>query len=105
MTQTSSTIFILIVIAFAFYLIYSQNNQPQYIQSPPQIIHQPCPTCKFRQNGNNQGQDTPMGPIAPPRLPPAQPQITNVVVDTDQDPYSDAIKKQDYQIKMVGWPG
>jgi len=98
MTQSSSTIFILIVIAFAFYLIYSQNNQPQYIQSPPQIIHQPCPTCKFRQNGNNQGQSDsvgPMGPMVPARLPPVQPQITNVVVDTDQDPYSDAIKKQD----------
>lgn len=31
MTFNNSAIIIVIVVAFAFYLIYSQNNQPKYI--------------------------------------------------------------------------
>ena len=98
MTVQNSAIIIIIVVAFAFYLVYSQNNQPKYIQPPPQISPfnpqlmqsaqpmQPipshsaqCPTCQKHEQKNHQ-------PV---------PQITNVSIDHDTDPYSDPIKKQD----------
>ena len=34
MTFNNSTIIIIIVVAFAFYLIYSQNNQAKYMAAP-----------------------------------------------------------------------
>lgn len=100
MTLPSSTIIIIIVIAFAFYLIYSQNSQPRYIQPPVQIspfsnlpkqnINTTCPTCS-KCDHNTTPTYSPSTPSNKTRTP----QITNVVIDNDTDPYSDPIKKQD----------
>jgi hypothetical protein len=95
MTQPSSAIIILIVVAFAFYLIYSQTQQPHYpygqgmlgsIMGLPQQAapaQQPQPTCPPCKRCEQQ----PMQPIQPPNV--------NVMVNGEDDPYSDAIKKQD----------
>lgn len=83
----NSTIVIIIVIAFAFYLIYSHNNQQKIIhmQAPqkPQTFQSPCPPCKKCEHDKHHPQI------------PQPPPITNVTVDTDNDAYSDPIKKQD----------
>lgn len=157
MTLPSSAIIIIIVIAFAFYLIYSQSKQT------PQIVQTSCPQCRNGQHNPQQhnmqyGADTvPMrdagaaqgqypgvaqgqypgiaqgqypgvaqgqypgygdfagmnlpgmagagamgamgmtgrNPMMMPPARPATPQITNVNIDTNEDPYSDAIKRQD----------
>ena len=93
MTLPSSTIIIIIVIAFAFYLIYSQNGQPKYMQgagqiSPfaPQLTQGPCPPCQKCDYYKNALTNHPH---------PASPQVTTVNIDHDTDPYSDPIKKQD----------
>jgi len=123
MTLPSSAIIIIIVVGFALYLIYSQN-QMQYLQQPPYMQHS-CPQCRYQQQGSMGGmalksqwdasQTAPQQPaqqpqprpqpapqLAPqpaplPALPlvPQQPQVTNVVIDNDTDPYSDGIKRQD----------
>ena len=89
----SSTIIIIIVIAFAFYLIYSQNNQPKYIQPAAQISQfapqlgqqaTPCQKCEHYKYM-----------LATTATQPTQPQLTHVTIDNDSDPYSDPIKKQD----------
>lgn len=85
MTLNSSTIIIVVVIAFAFYLIYSQNKDPKYPPIPTsqifakQPVTTPCLKC-------DQNQSTPK------RI---QPNVTNVTIENDTDPYSDPIKKQD----------
>ena len=90
MAFPSSTIIILIVIGFAFFLVYNQNNQPKYIPLTPNNNNNnnnqnhSCPQCDYYKNAllaSNQA--------------PHQPQVTNVTIDQDSDPYSDPIKKQD----------
>lgn len=102
MTFNNSALIIIIVVAFAFFLIYSQNNQPKYITVPPQVppfkaqiagpqqpVQQPhCPRCEQYKQQLNQTQSD--------KQPHHQsPQVTNVVIDHDSDPYSDPVKKQD----------
>lgn len=97
MTINNSTIIIIIVVAFAFYLIYSQNSQPKYVPIPPaqakpqieSMAHSQdghrCTKCEHYKNQLllNQQQR--------PQTPPV-----NVMIDQpDTDPYSDPIKKQD----------
>lgn len=96
MTFNNSAIIILIVVAFAFYLVYSQNNQTPYFHQAlqmgnlrPQNMQPPCPKCDHQ---NNQNQ--PLPPAQQPQQP-QRPQVTNVMIDNDNDPYSDPIKKQD----------
>lgn len=82
MTLTGSGIIILIVIAFAAYLIYNQQSTPQYIK-------QSCPPCQAMQMPPQQPQPSQQMPpiqVAPPQV--------NISMD-NQDPYSDAIKRQD----------
>jgi len=87
MQFASSTIFILVVMGFAAYLIYSQQQSLanpllfQQLQQPQQPKQSSCPPCS--KCVNHQPQPQPV------------PQITNVNVQTDDDPYSDSIKKQD----------
>ncbi|XWV24873.1 hypothetical protein QJ856_gp0910 [Tupanvirus deep ocean] len=112
MTFNNSAIIILIVVAFAFYLVYSQNSQPKYYPSPAQVAQfkpqlmppvmqqqqpmmqtqlsqqEPCPKCEiYKQKLVNQQMSSPQNPQSP--------QVTNVMIDHDTDPYSDPIKKQD----------
>lgn len=94
MTIPSSTIIIIVVIVFAFYLIYSQNNQrytsdsqvssfAQMVQNAQSNNNQPgsCPKCDHYRHL-----------IAATRN---QPQTTHINIENDNDPYSDPIKKQD----------
>ena len=96
MTIPMCTIVIIIVIALVVYLIYSQSNQTKFIQmsgfnanlnsnqpSATTAHSTTCQKCDHYKNAllaaqANQG-----------------PQVTNVTVDHDTDPYSDSIKKQD----------
>lgn len=91
MAFNSSAIIILIVVAFAFYLIYSQNSgQKYYPIAQPQISHfktqtsqpsVPCEKCEmFKQKILRQNTG---------------PQVNSIVIENDSDPYSDLIKKQD----------
>lgn len=99
MTFNNSAIIIIIVVAFAFYLIYSQNNQPKYISVPQQISsfksqlaqpqNSPCPKCELYKQQLSQQQEQKQVQT------PQTPQVTNVMIDHDNDPYSDPIKKQD----------
>jgi hypothetical protein len=93
MSFNSSAIIIIVVVAFAFYLIYSQNSGPKYypgIQTQPQISHfksqqtpVPCEKCEmFKQKIAQQNSHT-------------SPQINSILIENDSDPYSDPIKKQD----------
>lgn len=105
MSFNNSAIIIIIVVAFAFYLVYSQskNTLAQQISpfkpqisptqiSQPQIIQQPCLNCeKMRHQLNTQSAH--MSHMSPHS--PQPPHITNVTIDPNSDPYSDAIKKQD----------
>lgn len=119
----NSTVVILIVVAFVFYLIYSQNQQKilQLQQQPMRthLLQAPCPPCQKCEYNKYQNQQFP--PQSPtnnrepfeqipntrgagsraPGYPPLTdrvtqpPNITNVVIDSDADPYSDPVKKQD----------
>jgi hypothetical protein len=125
MTNSTSTIIIVVVIAAAIYLIYSQNSQPKYIQVPlpastgtvqnpvnreyfnnqqpnpqlnssgqyPSYPLQPNPNQLYSPSAPYPSQNPP-SPYTT-RAQPVQPSITNVVIDNNTDPYSDAIKKQD----------
>ena len=123
MALPSSTIIIVIVLGFALYIIYSQNSQhPRYQQSANYNESQsqsqsqrPCPQCHVRamqqsqamqsqQQPQLQSQQFPSGPQSQqfPMLPqpqsqqfPQSPNLTQVVVQNETDPYSDAIKRQD----------
>lgn len=103
MTFNNSAIIIIIVAVFAFYLIYSQNNQPKYITVPPQIAQLKSPSPSQQQTSQQLFQS---------QIPPCQkceqyknqlahqahslqPQVTNVMIENEGDPYSDQIKKQD----------
>lgn len=111
MAFNNSAIIILIVVAFAFYLLYSQNNQPKYIPIPqvapykpqliasqtaqPQIVPEQissCPRCElYKQQLSQLSQPKYNIHTAHPTVP----QITNVTIENEGDPYSDPIKKQD----------
>lgn len=100
MSFQNSTIIIIIVIAFAFYLIYNQNNQPKIIQVPSQQISQFNPNLSQLNPPIQGGPSCPKCEYYKTALQMAnardhQPQVTNVTVDHDTDPYSDPIKKQD----------
>jgi hypothetical protein len=122
MTINNSAIIIIIVVAFAFYLIYSQNNQPKYISEPsqiasfksqighaqnmrPQIIqgqYPPCQKCELYKQQLSQQQLLSPQQLSQQQLSPQHhvhdtqtPQITNVMIENENDPYSDPIKKQD----------
>lgn len=86
MTINNSTIVILIVVVFAFYLLYTQNKQPKYIAIPQNRSQnqQPliCPKCIQYKYQLDQFQQK-------------QPQIAKITIDKNDDPYSDPIKKQD----------
>lgn len=95
MAFNSSAIIILIVVAFAFYLIYSQNSASKYYPMPqlqPQISHfktQPspqspvtCEKCEMFKQKMSEKQNS-------------NPQINSILIENDTDPYSDPIKKQD----------
>ncbi len=96
MAFNSSAIIILIVVAFAFYLIYSQNSGPKYypLQQQPQISHfkngsqpsVPCEKCEMFKQKLSEKQNTGSSGI---------PQINSILIENDSDPYSDPIKKQD----------
>jgi hypothetical protein len=104
MTLPSSAVIIVVVLAFAFYLMYSQQNQ-QYL-SPHQLsmMKSGFPGCKCQQH--QQQSQQPGSPQYPPTSPgqpsqqptmlayPPQPPV-NVMIDRNDDPYSDPIKKQD----------
>lgn len=88
MAFNNSMLIIVIVFLFVLFLIYSQSRQPKYViypKSPQQ--QQSCPNCKYE----GYKQYKPNDPIHTQ----SSPQVTNVVVDHDSDPYSDPIKKQD----------
>lgn len=105
----NSAIIIIIVVAFAFYLVYSQNKDSKHIVSSyptTTAIRQenyqslPCSKCeKFellsKAPKSEIGNSWMGGKQLSERMPVAQPTVTNVVIDNDNDPYSDAIKKQD----------
>ncbi|AEQ32827.1 hypothetical protein [Acanthamoeba polyphaga mimivirus] len=120
MTFNNSAIIIVIVVAFAFYLIYSQNNQPKYIQPSQQISNfksniesPPCASCSKNQDYKNHDQhrnqensrnydnysDKPNPRLNHQYLPQQvvqyPPQTTNIMIENETDPYSDPIKKQD----------
>ncbi|AGC02030.1 hypothetical protein H012_gp429 [Acanthamoeba polyphaga moumouvirus] len=112
MTFNNSAIIIVIVVAFAFYLIYSQNNQPKYIQPSPQIsnfkpnIETACSSCSRNQdsfrsqdnykNDNYRNQEPSKEyENRPAYVQPKQiPQTTNVYIEHETDPYSDPIKNK-----------
>lgn len=115
MSFNNSAIIIIIVVVFAFYLIYSQNNQSKYIVPQSQISPfktqitststTPCLKCE------QQKLQSTIAATAVPTVsttstvqtvptististnPPTQ--ITNLTIDADTDPYADPIKKQD----------
>lgn len=102
----NSAIIIIIVILFALYLIYSQNNSKniQISGFKPQIGQgnaSNCPNCVCekceyeKKYGVVNKFENPVivAPTQPPQ--PVQPIQTNVVIENDTDPYSDPIKKQD----------
>lgn len=88
MQLNNSIIIVVIIIAFAFYLIYTQNSQSKYLQMPLQTSQFKPATCSkceeykhlLSQRQHQMGSNT--GP-------------STVVVEHESDPYSDAIKKQD----------
>lgn len=87
MSFPSSTIIIIVVILFAFYLIYS-NNQPKVLQNLHQgMSPSTCQNCDYYKNALSVLQKNPMRANTPP--------ITTVNIEHDNDPYSDPIKKQD----------
>ena len=137
MAFNNSTVIIIIVIAFAFYLIYSQNSQPKIIQQvPPKQISAFNPNLTtdhqrdhqrdtqrdysdsrdprdyrdyrdYRDNRDNKNSRDLRDHLCPKceqekcRHRPdsssesRQPQVTNVMIEQETDPYSDPIKKQD----------
>ena len=105
MTVPNSAIIIFVVMVFALYLIYNQNNQPMFmqhmgmhqqhmggmngmnVQQAPQAPQcPPCPPCNHRMPPNH-------APSQGMQMPP-QPINVNIAGE-DTDPYSDPIKKMD----------
>jgi hypothetical protein len=123
MPLPSSAIIIIVVLGFAFYLMYTQQNQSHLLHGQllrggefgrdfggmgPGIGSR-CncgPGCKCGMGSpprsDAMGPAGPTGPYPSPhpyppqsQLPPAQSPVTNIMLDRGDDPYSDAIKKQD----------
>jgi hypothetical protein len=117
MTLPSSAIIIIVVIAFATYLIYSQNQNQypnmMYYQQMPHMRtkNPPCQNCARTGNAvppnsqlphamhspqSSQSLQSPQSPQLP-SLPGqgTQPTVTNITIDGNEDPFSDAIKRQD----------
>jgi len=94
----TSALFIVVVIGFATYLIYSQNQTNQQQLQLDKYIRQLTTKIPNQQPEMNQGnqQMVPYG-IQTPQIPPIQmpPMMTNVTIQQDDDRYSDSIKKQD----------
>lgn len=112
MQFNNSTLIIIIVVGFALFLIWNQNNQPKYnlppmppqaqthTQAPPPTQISPfkpqingadashCPNCEvYKQRLSDSHR-------------PQTPNVTNVVVEQEGDQYSDPIKKQDMYTMM-----
>lgn len=90
MSFPSSAIFIVVVLGFASYLIYMQNQsiEQQQIQIPNQIMKylqqkQPSPL------PNEQQQQMYQQPMQMP------PMTTQITIQNDEDRFSDSIKRQD----------
>ena len=106
MTFNSSVIIILVVVAFAFYLIYSQNSHPKYYQNiQPQLSHFKS---QLSQSQPSFSSDKSTGSLDARHTIPCEkcelykqkltqqnPQVSSIVIENDTDPYSDPIKKQD----------
>ncbi len=117
MTFPTSALIIIIVAAFAFYLIYSQNQNNQLklqqlqqfglINQPSLTNQPPCQNCDktklltaLPSATHTPAVQTPQPALTTtPALPnphtSTTPNITNINIDNDNDPYSDPIKKQD----------
>ena len=112
MALNNSVIIIVIVVAFAFYLIYSQNKDSgnSALVSPFTVAKyddpsQSCPKCKhlklddtssiYHQSHQSHPHHSDKHLSPTPAHPQPQPNVTSVVIDNDTDPYSDPIKKQD----------
>lgn len=144
MSINTSAIVIVIVVAFAFFLIYSHNSQPKFYPPPHQPIQGPpvvapntsaapsvshfqpgldgtasehaCPHCQDRLKGGAAYSDHAHQPYPsqatypyPPQQssqavypmyapqPPAPPTqtTTKIMIENENDPYADPIKKQD----------
>ncbi len=100
----NSTLVILVVVGLAIYLIYSHNQQKILnSESLAKMHNMNCKKCEHRDRMISFHQD--QNPLARMDKIPGmmmsgnqiqpQPNITNVVVDREVDPYSDPIKKQD----------
>lgn len=104
MTFNNSAIIILIVVAFAFYLVYSQNSQPKIYQPLQQSHFKPQLSSQYdSQTGEIYRINNKLASACPPcpkcegnkQYAQPNPQITNVTIEGNTDPYSDPIKKQD----------
>src|SRR3984885_1770859 len=94
MNPSNSLIIIIAVLAFAFYLIYS-NNHPSYQIIPQYMSQYHSIHNKSFEDRSSNSQFPQHPPQHPPQQPLQQPNVINVAVDGGTDPYSDAIKKQD----------
>jgi len=107
--SVNNTVVIVVVVAVAFYLIYSQSNQQKDMFSPQNLAllrahlnhstnpshlpHPSHPTNQFVHPNGMSKQIIPQPIILP--APQVQP-VANVTIEQpDSDPYSDPIKKQD----------
>lgn len=101
MTVSSSVIIIIIVLVFAFYLIYSQNSRSKYPSQISQFIPQlSCPPCQKCELYKQQLADSSTSNPTPcdqhlHSHPHPHSKSSIINVNTNQDPYSDPIKKQD----------
>jgi len=82
----SSIVIIIIVLIFVAYLIFSQVRQRRLQRCPAPV----CPVCRNKEHLNMLPKPNYDKPLSE-----TKPQITNVTVDYDNDPYADPIKKQD----------
>ena len=106
--MNSSIIIIIVVVAFAFYLIYSQNSQPKYVVQPQQQISgyeqvddrnrsTPCTKCEEYKNqlAYYHSETDNQYHYPQPAQYPSQ-QNTKIIIESEADQYSDPIKRQDY---------
>lgn len=107
MTLPSSALIIIIVIAFAAYLIYNQNQTQQRMMYYPmasqaqlaaqsyQSQQSQIPKLKSKQEPCQKCEQNNLATPPNSQQPNQSPSVTNITIDGDGDPYSDAIKKQD----------
>lgn len=111
MKLSNANIMIIVVVIFAFYLIYSQNNQPKYLAPAPihNMAHFDPALTVNNDEARNKNNDyrvhkkslyatsTPSTPPCPPpaaAAPVAAP-VAEPQAEERADPYSDPIKRQD----------